>query len=366
MPRRDAINRTADVSRGRLKVGVVGIGYLGKFHAQKYATLPESEIVGVVDVVPERAREWAEKLGTTPFFDHRLLLGKVDAVSVVVPTDHHFRIAKDFLLAGCDVLVEKPISSTLGEADELITLARKRGRILQVGHLERFNPAILAVQKKIQAPLFIESHRITPFRGRGTEVDVVLDLMIHDLDIILSFVRSSVEHIHAVGVPVLTDKVDIANTRVEFKGGCVANVTASRISFEDKRRIRIFQPDTYLTLDYASKEISLYRRVFNTETQKFQIGAEHIEVESGDALEKEIRSFLHSCLTRENPVVTGEDGRDVLAVAMRINEQIQANLDKIPSIASFYGTAEGWAQTPLTRVRGRRKVTPCRRERKES
>jgi predicted dehydrogenase len=366
MPRRDVKNRTMDGGRRKLKVAVVGVGYLGKFHAQKYAAIPESEIVGLVDVVPERAREWAHKLDSTAFFDHRPLLGKVDAVSVVVPTDHHYQIAKDFLLAGCDVLVEKPISSTLGEADELITLARKEGRILQVGHLERFNPAILAVQKKIQAPLFIESHRITPFRGRGTEVDVVLDLMIHDLDIILSFVRSSVEDIHAVGVPVLTDKVDIANTRVEFKGGCVANITASRISFEDKRRMRIFQPDTYLTLDYASKDISLYRRVFNRETQKFQIAAEHIEVESGDALEKEIRSFLHSCLTRETPVVTGEDGRNVLEVAMRINEQIQANLEKIPSIASFYGMAEDWAQVPPKGVRGRRKVTPCPRERKES
>jgi predicted dehydrogenase len=341
MPRGAVTSQRAGFGRPKLRVGVVGIGYLGKFHAQKYAALPGVEIVGVVDVIPERAREWAHKLGTQSFFSHQSLLGKVDAVSVVVPTDLHYPITRDFLRAGCDVLVEKPIASTLAEADDLIALARKEDRILQVGHLERFNPAILAVQKKIQVPLFIESHRITPFRGRGPEVDVVLDLMIHDLDIILSFARSSVKDIHAVGVPVLTDKVDIANTRVEFKGGCVANITASRISFEDKRRIRIFQPDTYLTLDYASQEISLYRRVFNPETQKFQIGAEHIEVESGDALENEIRSFLHSCQSREMPVVTGEDGKNVLAVALRINEQIQANLEKISSIASFYGMAEG-------------------------
>jgi len=190
--------------------------------------------------------------------------------------------------------------------------------------------------------------------------------MIHDLDIILSFVRSSVKYIHAVGVPVLTDKVDIANTRVEFHGGCVANITASRISFEDRRRIRIFQPDTYLTLDYASKEISLFRRVFNSESQRFQIAAEHIEVEPGDALEKEIRSFVHSCLTRTAPVVSGEDGRNALAVAMQINEQIQANLKKIPSIVSFYGTAEGRAENPRQGAGGTRRGKPWRRAGKRS
>lgn len=347
-------------------MGVVGIGYLGKFHAEKFAAIPEARLVGLADILPGRAREWADKLGTEAFPSHRSLLGKVDAVSVVVPTDQHYQVAKDFLQAGCDVLVEKPISSTLGEADDLIFLARKEGRILQVGHLERFNPAILAVREKIQVPLFIESHRLTSFRGRGTEVDVVLDLMIHDLDIIFSFVRSSVKNIHAVGIPVLTDKVDIANTRVEFDGGCVANITASRISFEDRRRIRVFQPDTYLALDYASKEITLYRRIFNTENQKFHIAAESIEVEPGDALEKEIRSFIHSCLTRAIPVVTGEDGKKALSVAMRINEQIQANLKRIPSIASFYGMREGLVTAPSEEAAGKKRVNPWRRARKKS
>jgi predicted dehydrogenase len=337
MPHRDIKILKAEALPRRLKVGVVGVGYLGRFHAEKYSAIPEAEIVGLVDMIPQRAKGWADKLRTEAFSDHRSLLGKVEAVSVVVPTDQHYSVARDFLEAGCDVLIEKPITTNVPEAEDLINLALKNDRILQVGHLERFNPAVQAAREKIRAPLFIESHRLTPFRGRGAEVDVVLDLMIHDLDIILSFVRSTVKNIHAVGVPVLTDKVDIANTRVEFEGGCIANITASRISFEDRRRIRVFQPDTYLTLDYASKEITLYHRIFSMENQRFQISAEQIEVEPGDALEREIRAFVHSCLTRKTPVVTGEDGKNALAVAMRINEQIQANLEKIPAIASFYG-----------------------------
>ncbi len=343
MPNRDIKSRKGKAGP-RLRVGVVGIGYLGRFHAQKYSLIPEAELVGLADVAPRKAEEWAEKLRTEAFSSHRDLLGKVEAVSVVVPTDLHYSVARDFLEAGSDVLVEKPVTATIREADELIDLAQKRGRIFQVGHLERFNPAVLAAREKIRAPIFIESHRLTPFRGRGTEVDVVLDLMIHDLDIILSFVRSSVKQIHAVGIPVLTDKVDIANTRVEFEGGCVANITASRISFEDRRRIRVFQPDTYLTLDYASKEITLYHRTFSAENQRFQLSAEQIEVESGDTLENEIRSFVHSCLNRTPPAVTGEDGRNALAVAMRISDQIQENIKKIPSIAAFYGVQEGFPE----------------------
>ena len=332
-------NRRGPASQ-RLRVGVVGIGYLGRFHAEKYAAIPEADLVGLADLLPERTKEWADKLRTEAFASHRDLLGKVDAVSVVVPTDLHYSIARDFLESGCDVLVEKPISTTVQQADEMIELARRKGRVLQVGHLERFNPAVLAAREKIQAPIFIESHRLTPFRGRGTEVDVVLDLMIHDLDIVLSFVRSSIKEIHAVGIPVLTEKVDIANTRVEFDGGCVANITASRISFEDRRRIRVFQPESYLTLDYASKEITLYHRIFSAEKQRFELSAEQVEVEPGDALEKEIRSFVHSCLRRTPPLVTGEDGRNALAVATRISEQIQENIKKIPSIAAFYGVHE--------------------------
>jgi predicted dehydrogenase len=235
-----------------------------------------------------------------------------------------------------------------------------------VGHVERFNPAVLAAREKVRAPIFIESHRLTPFRGRGTEVDVVLDLMIHDLDIILSFVRSSARSIHAVGIPVLSEKVDIANTRVEFEGGCVANITASRISFEDRRRIRIFQPDTYLTLDYGSKEITLYHRTFSPETQRFQISAEQIEVEPGDALEKEIRAFVHSSLTRMPPAVSGEDGRNALDMAMRISKQIQENIQKIPSIAAFYGVKEGLTDPLFRGAPEKRKMKPWPRGKKTS
>jgi predicted dehydrogenase len=353
-------------SAGKVRVGVVGIGYLGRFHVEKYAAVPEAQIVGLVDVIPQRAKEWAEKARTEAFSSHRDLLGKVDAVSVVVPTDQHYAVARDFLEAGCDVLVEKPISTTLQEAEDLIRLARKKGRILQVGHVERFNPAVLAAREKVRAPIFIESHRLTPFRGRGTEVDVVLDLMIHDLDIILSFVRSSARNIHAVGIPVLSEKVDIANTRVEFEGGCVANITASRISFEDRRRIRIFQPDTYLTLDYGSKEITLYHRTFSAENQRFQISAEQIEVEPGDALEKEIRAFVHSSLTRMPPAVTGEDGRNALDMAMRISKQIQENIQKIPSIAAFYGVKESLTDPLFRGTAEKRKIRPWPRRKKTS
>jgi predicted dehydrogenase len=365
MPRRN-LKIPQRAHNGKVRVGVIGIGYLGRFHVEKYAAIHEAEIVGLVDVIPQRAKEWADKAGAETFSNHRDLLGKVDAVSVVVPTDQHYPIARDFLEAGCDVLVEKPITTTLQEAEDLIRRAKRKGKILQVGHVERFNPAVLAAREKVRAPIFIESHRLTPFRGRGTEVDVVLDLMIHDLDIILSFVRSSARKIHAVGIPVLSEKVDIANTRVEFEGGCVANITASRISFEDRRRIRIFQPDTYLTLDYGSKEITLYHRSFSLENQRFQISAEQIGVEPGDALEKEIRAFVHSSLTRMPPAVTGEDGRNALDMAMRINRQIQENIRKIPSIAAFYGVQEGLTDPTFRGAPEKRKMKPWPRGRKTS
>jgi len=323
-------------SQSKLRVGVVGIGYLGKFHVEKYAQIPGVEIAGLVDLDLERAKVWAEKVSAPAFDDHRRLLGRVDAVSVVVPTDQHYRVAKDFLQNGSDVLLEKPISSTLGEAEDLIATAQKHGRLLQVGHLERFNPAILAARERIRTPLFIESHRLTPFRDRGTEVDVVLDLMIHDLDIIQSFVRAEVEQVHAVGVPVLTEKVDIASVRVQFASGCVANITASRISLEDQRRIRFFQPDTYLTVDYVTKKVAMYHRLPSQGDQKSRISLETVHVEPGDALQMELSSFIQACSQRTTPAVTGEDGKNALALAIEINRQIQTNMEKIPSITSFY------------------------------
>jgi hypothetical protein len=340
MPRR-TLKDPLEKSGQALRTAVIGIGYLGKFHAQKYAQIEETELVGVVDLVEERAREWAERLGTRAFADYRELLGKVDAVSVVVPTDQHFSVAKDFLESGGDVLIEKPIATTLREAEDLIATAKICRRVLQVGHLERFNPAFLAVREHIRAPHFIEVHRLTSFRGRGTDVDVVLDLMIHDLDIVLSLVKSKWEQIHAVGVPVLTENVDIANARVQFEGGCVANFTASRISTEDQRRIRIFQPEAYMAVDYAAKKAVLLRQIQIGPSGKRKIDGESIPVEPGDALEKEIRSFLECSRMRSVPRVSGEDGKRALALALQINEEIQKNIKKIPSVTSFYDMSEG-------------------------
>ncbi|MGB9699047.1 MAG: Gfo/Idh/MocA family protein [Thermodesulfobacteriota bacterium] len=320
----------------KLRVGVVGIGYLGKYHVEKYAALPEVEIVGLADIVLERAKEWAEKVKAEAHADYHELLGKVQAVSIVVPPDRHYAIAKDFLTAGCHVLLEKPMAASIAEADDLIATAKKKGCLIQVGHLERFNPALMAAQKKISVPLFIEAHRLTPFRNRGVEVDVVLDLMIHDLDIILHLVKAEVEKIEAVGVPVLSDKVDIASARLEFKSGCIANITASRISFNDQRKMRIFQPDSYLTIDFAQKKAAIYYRPKIEINEHPSITMETIEVKPGDALQMEIQSFVHAVIQHRPPLVSGEEGRKALALALEINKQIQANLKKIPAIVSFY------------------------------
>jgi len=320
----------------KVRAAVVGVGYLGKFHAEKYARMPEVELVGLVDSREERAREWAEKLGTRAYTDYRDLLGKVDAVSIVVPTDQHFAVAQAFLEAASDVLIEKPITQTLREAEELVAAARRYHRVLQVGHLERFNPAFLAVRERIRTPLFLEVHRLTPFRGRGMEVDVILDLMIHDLDIILSFVRAEVCRIQALGIPVLTENVDIANARVEFEGGCVANLTASRVSAQDVRKLRVFQPESFVTIDYAAKKTLFYRRNLNPVTGRIDIDVKTVPVEAGDALEMEIRSFIHSSQRRTAPLVSGEDGKKALAFALQISAEIRKGLEKIPSIRSFY------------------------------
>ena len=319
-----------------VRTAVIGVGYLGKFHAEKYAKIPEVELVGLVDLQRDRAQEWAKKLGTIAYSDYHDLIGRVDAVSVVVPTDQHFSVARAFLEGGSDVLLEKPITSSLREAEDLIATARTCRRILQVGHLERFNPALVAVRERIRAPLFFEVHRLTPFRQRGVEVDVVLDLMIHDLDIILSIVRSEAKGIQAVGVPVLTGNVDIANARLEFAGGCVANLTASRVSLEDRRRIRVFQPESFVMVDFAAKKANFFKRIVNADSGGIKIETEPVRVDPGDALENEIRSFVRCSQRRTRPPVTGEEGKRALALALQIKEEIQKNLEKIPAIQSFY------------------------------
>jgi predicted dehydrogenase len=309
----------------RIKVGVIGVGYLGRYHAEKYIELPEAELIGVVDINPEAVQEVSKRFCVPAFNNYKMLLDKVDAVSIVVPTDLHHQIAKEFLENGVDVLVEKPITTTIEEADELIDIAKSKECILQVGHLERFNAAVLALHGILKRPMFIESHRLAPFKDRGTEVDVILDIMIHDIDIILTIVDAPVTCIHAVGVPVITtEKNDIANVRLEFATGCVANVTASRISVKEMRKIRVFQQDAYLSIDYATQQVELYRKIdSNALNEAPQITYEQIDIQQGDSLQAEIKSFLHSVISRKHPAVPGEAGRNALKVALEIVEQIE-------------------------------------------
>lgn len=308
-----------------LRVGVAGVGYLGRFHAEKYERMNGVELVGVVDIIPERAEAAAKQYGTAPYTDYRDLIGQVDAMSVVVPTPMHFPVSRDFLENDVDVLVEKPMTETLEEADELIKIADSRGPIIQVGHLERFNPAVMALRGIVDQPMFIESHRLHVFQERGTDVDVVLDLMIHDIDIILNFVKSEIESIHAAGVPVVSSHGDIANARLIFKNGCVANVTASRISLKTTRKTRIFQKDTYVSVDYANSKITVIKKDGNASALPIPgMSLERKNFEEADALESELTAFVRSVRNREVPTVSGRDGRNALQVALSIREQIDA------------------------------------------
>jgi predicted dehydrogenase len=314
----------------KIRVGVVGVGYLGQFHAEKYAKMEGVELVGVVDVIPSRAKEIAKRTHTQPFFHHSELFKRADAVSIAVPTAFHHAIAKDFFLHGIDVLLEKPISRTLEEADELIGLAESKGLILQVGHLERFNGALRALEGLVQNPLLIESHRLGPFSGRGTDVNVVLDLMIHDIDIILSLVNSKLKELQAVGIPVITHHIDIANARVEFENGCTANLTASRVSKGKTRRTRIFQPDGTLSIDYLSQKVSFSKRAARTRKEEIpEIETEEILTKKVDLLEAEIHSFLQSVRDRKNIRVSGGDGKRALELALQIIQKIdRRNADR--------------------------------------
>jgi predicted dehydrogenase len=303
--------------RKKIKIGVVGIGHLGNYHLQKYSKLENCEIIAVSDTEIEKARKAAELYSCAAFANHRDMLGQVEAVSIAVPTGEHHRVARDFLAAGVDVLIEKPICSTLEEADELLELARNKNLILQVGFVERFNPAIMALEKVIEKPMFIESHRLHPFFERGTDVDVILDLMIHDLDIILKFVNSPLASVEAVGIPVLSSKIDISNVRLSFASGCVANITASRISAKTMQKIRFFGHEGYHSVDCQKREIlSLGKR--KNEAGKIEIYQNNIEIGSHDPLEEEIRSFLDAVINRTRPVISGEDARISLDLAIDI------------------------------------------------
>lgn len=305
----------------KLKCAVIGVGYLGKFHAEKYASLPDCELVAVVDSNEATAAEIAQKHGAVALTDYQLLLGQVDAVSIVVPTTLHYAVAKDFLNSGTHVLVEKPITTTVAEADELIALADQKNVILQVGHLERFNPAVLGFDDADEKPLFIESHRLSPFNPRANDVSVVLDLMIHDIDIILALVDSELERIDASGTAVLTQGIDIANARLVFKSGCVANVTASRISMKMERKMRLFRPSSYVSIDFQNRALTKHR---TGQKEMFpgipEIETEESVFENGDALLEEIKHFVNCIQTGDNPLVSGEAGRRALATALEISK----------------------------------------------
>jgi predicted dehydrogenase len=311
------------MSLNKPRVAVIGVGYLGKFHAEKYAGLPQADLVAVVDSDQDKSDEIALKHGVKGYTDYRDILDKVDAVSIAVPTVCHFQVARDFLQHGVSILLEKPITSTLDEAEELIRLAREKNVVLQVGHIERFNPVIMALNNVVTEPRFIESIRIAPFKPRGTDVNVVIDLMIHDIDIIQNIVRSPVKLINSIGAPVFTPEEDIANARIQFENGCVANVTASRISLKSERRMRIFQPDAYITCDFQYKKVAVFRK---GEGEMFpgvpNVKMEEKVLEQVDALQEEIASFLESLRTGTSPVVTGEDGKRALETAILISRNL--------------------------------------------
>ncbi|MBW1917789.1 MAG: Gfo/Idh/MocA family oxidoreductase [Deltaproteobacteria bacterium] len=302
-----------------IKVGVIGVGYLGRFHAEKYAALEPAELVGVADLDPQRAAQVAEACRTQAFQDYRELLPLVQAVSVAVFTSQHFIVVRDCLLQGCDVLVEKPLATTVTEAEELVQLARQQGRILQVGHLERFNPTVEELVRRVTQPQFIETHRLAFFKERATDVDVVLDLMIHDLDLTISLVPGQVKEIRAAGISVLTDTIDLANARLEFDTGCIANLTASRVSLKSMRKFRLFQPLTYLSLDFEKRELTCVEKTDQAAGIYPGINLENLSFPPADPLLKEIAAFLEAVARRQDPIVSGEAGKAALALALDIN-----------------------------------------------
>ena len=313
----------------KIKAAVIGVGYLGRFHAQKYAALPGCELVAVVDGRTEVRDVVGAEVGAKPVADYRELLGKVDAVSVVTPTPAHFEIADAFLAAGAHVLVEKPITETPQQAKSLIASAAKAGRILQVGHLERFNAAVLAAEPHLNTPRFMECVRLAPYKERGTDVNVVLDLMIHDIDLVQSLAGSELVSIDAIGTPVFSGEIDIANARLRFANGCVANTTASRVSMKTERKLRIFEDAAYLSLDLQQKILTLIRKRDGVpQPGQLPVNIEEANLEQGDALKSEIESFLDCIRNNKRPIVSGEDGLRALETAIRITEQVHANLGR--------------------------------------
>jgi predicted dehydrogenase len=304
-----------------LRVAVVGVGHLGRHHARILCGMPDVRVVGIFDLNRQRAREISAASGTEMLTDLAQLPGMVDAATVAVPTDSHLSVAQPLVEAGIPVLIEKPLARSVAEADVLLAAARNRGVMLAVGHTERFNPAMVAAREHIRVPRFVEVHRLGTFPERSLDIDVVFDLMIHDLDIVLSMVESPVAAIDAVGVPVLTPKIDIANVRLRFASGCIANLTASRISRDRVRKLRVFQSDSYVSVDYAAQELEVWRLV------RPKAGVPSIEggrqdVVTEEPLKRELRDFVDAVRTGRAPGVPGEDGRRALLVAQQITAEM--------------------------------------------
>lgn len=317
-----------------LKCAVIGVGYLGRFHAQKYKMLPNIELVGVCDINPTVCDKVAHELEVPAYYDYKKLFGKVDAVSIVTTTNQHFDVAKQCLSQGIHVLIEKPITETVEQADQLIALAEKNGAKLQVGHLERFNSARLALEEHLDNPLFIESQRLASFNPRGTDVNVILDLMIHDIDIIQTIVNSPIVQIDAQGTPILSNSIDIANARIKFKNNCIANITASRISFKTERKTRIFQPNSYISIDYQNKQFAVFRKGEGEMFPGIPDIVRHQSVfEKSDALLEEIEAFTQCIRNNTIPLVTGIEGRNALATAQKITALITNDL--VTRMASY-------------------------------
>jgi predicted dehydrogenase len=314
----------------KVRVGVIGVGYLGRFHAIRWKEVEGAELVGVADTAPGRAEQIAREVGCKAFAANDELMEQVDAVSIVVPTVDHYEVARQALLSGKDIMLEKPITMTLEEADELVEMAAMKNRIFMVGHLERFNPAVRALVELLYRPAFIEAHRLMSFQERASNIDVVRDLMIHDLDIILSLVKSRLERVSAMGIAVLSDKVDIANARLEFENGSVANLTASRVNLgEPMRKIRIFQAENYISLDYQKKEMAIFTLGEGEEDKPMsRIKIRQAPIGDEDALKTELAAFAEAVSRRVPPPVTGEEGRRALEAALIVNREIAQSLKK--------------------------------------
>jgi len=308
-----------------VRIGVIGVGHIGAHHARIYSQIPDVRLLAVVDTDQKRREKVAREYSTTGYANHVDILDKVDAVSVVVPTHLHYPVAKDFLEKGVHCLIEKPITPTLEEAEDLLGIARKKNLILQIGHVERFNSAILEAQKYIKEPKFIEAYRLGPYDPRTSNIGVVLDLMIHDIDIVLYLVRSAVKNIDAIGGSVLSQNEDIANARINFQNGCVANISASRVSLEKFRKIRIFQKDVYISLDYVNQSLKIYQKKGKEVKSMKDMMILRPQLQKTDPLREELTHFIQCVRKNRKPLVSGKHGRDALEIALEILKKIKEN-----------------------------------------